>query len=147
MQPEQSLHCPYEETASLAMQNVPSANSYQTAWIWSEFLLDAHVQRWISWSWGLVKLCILGKNFSRKHFKIFFSFFLENRICHFMQIVSIGDNFMETICMKCQILFSRKNKENIISLSSAESAHIKQVNCNFCKLLQTVKSYSTKSYK
>ena len=28
-----------------------------------------------------------------------------------------------TICMKCQILFSRKNKKNIISLSSAESAH------------------------
>ena len=25
--------------------------------------------------------------------------------------------------MKCQILFSRKNKKNIISLSSAESAH------------------------
>ena len=29
----------------------------------------------------------------------------------------------ETICMKCQILFSRENKKNIISLSSAESAH------------------------
>ena len=28
----------------------------------------------------------------------------------------------ETICMKCQILFSRKSKKNIISLSSAESA-------------------------
>ena len=25
--------------------------------------------------------------------------------------------------MRCQILFSRKNKKNIISLSSAESAH------------------------
>ena len=25
--------------------------------------------------------------------------------------------------MKCQILFSRKNKKNIIRLSSAESAH------------------------
>ena len=29
----------------------------------------------------------------------------------------------ETICMKCQILYSRKNKKNIISLSSDESAH------------------------
>ena len=27
---------------------------------------------------------------------------------------------METICMKCQILFSGKTKENIIYLSSAE---------------------------
>ena len=35
-----------------------------------------------------------------------------------MQMVSL-----ETICMKCQILFSGKNKKNIISLSSAEFAH------------------------
>ena len=28
----------------------------------------------------------------------------------------------QTICMKCQILFSEKNKENIINLSSAENA-------------------------
>ena len=28
----------------------------------------------------------------------------------------------ETICMKCQILFSGKNKKNIINLSSAENA-------------------------
>ena len=27
-----------------------------------------------------------------------------------------------TICMKCQILFSRKNKKNIINLPSAENA-------------------------
>ena len=29
---------------------------------------------------------------------------------------------VETICMKCQILFSGKNKKNIINLSSAEFA-------------------------
>ena len=29
---------------------------------------------------------------------------------------------METICMNCQILFSRKNKKNTINLSSAELA-------------------------
>ena len=29
----------------------------------------------------------------------------------------------ETICMKCQILFSRKKKKKNISLSSAESPH------------------------
>ena len=34
-----------------------------------------------------------------------------------MQIAS-----KETICMKCQILFSGKNKKNIINLSSAENA-------------------------
>ena len=28
-----------------------------------------------------------------------------------------------TICMKCRILFSWKNKNNIINLSSAELAH------------------------
>ena len=30
---------------------------------------------------------------------------------------------METICIKSQILFPAKNKENIINLSSAEYAH------------------------
>ena len=53
---------------------------------------------------------------------VFFLFFLENRIWHFMQIVSLGDNLhevldlffpKETICMKCLILFSRKNKKKI----------------------------------
>ena len=48
---------------------------------------------------------------------IFFLFFLENRIWHFMQIVSVENriwHFMqETICMKYQSLFSRKNKKKI----------------------------------
>ena len=38
---------------------------------------------------------MLGKNFSRQQFEIFFLFFLENRIWHFMQIVSLGDNLHE----------------------------------------------------
>ena len=29
---------------------------------------------------------------------------------------------METLCMKCQILFFGKNKKNVINLSSAELA-------------------------
>ena len=33
-------------------------------------------------------LSTLGKIFSRRHFEIFFLFFPENRIWHFMQIVS-----------------------------------------------------------
>ena len=47
----------------------------------------------------------------------YFTYFLENKPWHFMQIVSLG--------MKCQILFSRtkkKNKKKIISLLSAELA-------------------------
>ena len=32
-------------------------------------------------------LCMLGKKISRRHFEVFFLFFLENRISHFMQIV------------------------------------------------------------
>ena len=46
----------------------------------------------------------LDKIFSRRHFEIFFLFFPENRILHFMQI-----------------LFSGKNKKHI-NLSSAENA-------------------------
>ena len=40
-------------------------------------------------------LSTLGKIFSRRHFEIFFLFFSENRIWHFMQIVSYGDNLHE----------------------------------------------------
>ena len=54
---------------------------------------------------------MLGKNFSRQHFEIFF---IENRLWHFMQTVSV--------CMKCQNTFSWKNKKNTISLSSSELA-------------------------
>ena len=39
----------------------------------------------------------------------------------------------ETVCMKCQSLFSGKNKKNIISLSSAEYAK-KVVMVNLGKL-------------
>ena len=73
----------------------------------------------------------------------FLFFFPENRFWHFTHIVSNGDNLhemsnpyfwekqkniiccgysMATICMKCQILFSWKNKKNITNLSSAELA-------------------------
>ena len=31
---------------------------------------------------------------------------------------------VETICVKCQILFSKKNKKNVINLSSAELSQI-----------------------
>ena len=53
----------------------------------------------------------------RQHFETFFLFFLAKG---FDALCKLSPK--ETICMKCQILFSRKNKKNI-SLSSAESAH------------------------
>ena len=59
---------------------------------------------------------ILGKIVSRRHIEIFFLFFPENRIWHFMQIVSIGDNLHE---MSNSV--SRKNNKNI-NLLSAELA-------------------------
>ena len=41
-----------------------------------------------------------------------------------MQIVSYGK--MELICMKCQTLFTGKNKKKYFKLSSAENAHAKR---------------------
>ena len=38
---------------------------------------------------------MLVKKISRRHFKIFFLFFLEYRLWHFVQIVSLGDNLHE----------------------------------------------------
>ena len=66
----------------------------------------------------LLALNTLGKNFNRRHFKIFFLFFQKigfHTSCKFSPL--------ETICMKCQSLFSgENNKKNNISLSSAEFA-------------------------
>ena len=58
-----------------------------------------------------------SKIFSRRYIEISFIFFPENKIWHFKQIVSL-----ETICMKCQNLFSGKNKKYITNLFSAELA-------------------------
>ena len=73
-------------------------------------------RRDVTWQLSLT-LSTLGKFFSRLHFEIFFFLYPENWIWHFMQIVS-----METICMKCQILFWGKNKKSITTLSSTEYA-------------------------
>ena len=56
----------------------------------------------------ILMLSILGKNFSRRHFEIFFLIFPWKQALE------------ETICMKGQSLFSGKIKKNIIYLSSAE---------------------------
>ena len=60
----------------------------------------------------------LGKIFSKRHIKVFFFLFFQK--------TGFDSSFklspLETIWMKCQILFSGKKKENIINLSSAELA-------------------------
>ena len=43
---------------------------------------------------------------------------------------------LETICLKCRILFSGKNEKNVINLSSSESAH-SMVSVNF-PLIETL---------
>ena len=69
---------------------------------------------------------MLGENFSRQNFEICFLFFLKY-FSYFSQKTGFDTSCKlsskETICMMCQILFSWKNKKNIITLSSAESAH------------------------
>ena len=61
-----------------------------------------------------ITLSTLGKIFSRRHF-----YFSQKKGFH----ISCKLSPMETICMKCQNLFSGKNKKTIISLSSAEFVH------------------------
>ena len=58
---------------------------------------------------------ILGKVFSRRHTALF-SYFSKKT--GFDSSCKLSP--METICMKCQILLSWKNKSNIINLWSAE---------------------------
>ena len=66
-------------------------------------------------------LSMLGKSFSRQHFEMFFIFDLEN------------SSLKETVCMKCQSLFSAKNKRKKICLSSAEIAQrVAKVNEKYC---------------
>ena len=60
-------------------------------------------------------LSMLGKIFSRQHIEIVFLFFPENRIGHFIQIVSSGDNLHK---MSSPVFW--KNRENVINLWSAE---------------------------
>ena len=58
---------------------------------------------------------MLGKSLSRRHFKIFSYVFQKIDFD-----ISYKSSPSETICMKCQSIFSRKNKKNNIRLSSAE---------------------------
>ena len=59
------------------------------------------------------------KNFSRRNFEIFTLFFPENRIWHFVQIISLGDNLHEM----SNPISQKKNEKTLFNLSSAEPAH------------------------
>ena len=64
---------------------------------------------------------MLGTNFSRRHFEIFFIFFLEKRIWQFScKLSPKGDNLHE---VSNTIFWAKIRKKFIISLWSAESAH------------------------
>ena len=79
-------------------------------------------------------LSMLGKIFSRQHFKIYFSYFSQ-KTCYFMQIVSTFHAKMspfEKVCMKFLNLFCRK-KKSIINLLSAELAQ-REVEVNISSL-------------
>ena len=64
---------------------------------------------------GYLTLSTLGKIFSRRHIGVFF---FSSQKTGFD--ISCKLSPVETICMKCQVLFSGKNNKNITNLSSAE---------------------------
>ena len=57
-------------------------------------------------------LSTLGKIFSRRYIEIFFSVYISHKTGF---DTSCKLSPMETICMKCQILFSGKTKKNMLS--------------------------------
>ena len=118
--------------------------SINFGWNWIRFLSFhvAHdVEFWISFGLFLIRTACwevstyhaMGKFSRRQTDDIFFLFLLENRIWHFMQIVSP----QETIWMKCQILFIRKNKKNLSKyiqlqlLPSMKSVRIQKQKCKY----------------
>ena len=84
----------------------------------SREIITQHSQRQLARSWHFcLTLSMLGKYFSRQHL-VFLFFSKKNRRRNIMQIVS----YNETICIKCQSLFSGRSKKNIVNLPSAELA-------------------------
>ena len=68
----------------------------------------------------ILTLSMLWANSADDKLMICFLFFPDNMICHFMQIIFTGDSLfemsVETICMKCQILFSGRKYEKYFSM-------------------------------
>ena len=70
----------------------------------------------------LLMLSTLSIHFSRRHFKYFSYFFKENRIWHLCKLSPV-----ETICIKCQVLFPRNNKKKykfVVCWISPESGKV-----------------------
>ena len=68
----------------------------------------------------MLMLSVLGILFSRQHIEIFFFFFFSLQKTGFD--ISCKLSPKETVCMKCQSLFSGENMKNIVNLLSAELA-------------------------
>ena len=69
-------------------------------------------------------ISMLGKNVTDNILK-YFSYFSQEQDCDTLWKLAP----LETICLKCQILYFRKNKKNI-NLSPAEFAHsMESINC------------------
>ena len=84
------------ETRRSRVQPPPrSATFFRGDWSWNIFYghspPSADSRRAVVSFW----LSMVGKNFSRWHFEIFFLCLPENRLWHSMQIVSFGDNLHE----------------------------------------------------
>ena len=78
--------CPEQSVLQLGFQGRGVLDRALFAWSYKNEGTMCHV---------MCSVSTLGKIFSRQHTEIFSLFFPENRIWHFMQIVSIGDNLHE----------------------------------------------------
>ena len=79
-----------------------------------------HFMQLVSIGESSLRLSSMGK-FSAEN-TLFFFFFYFSQKTGFDISCKLSPSPLETICMKCQTLFSGKNKKNIINLASAELA-------------------------
>ena len=117
--------------------------------LWSEFHKHIPSSLKITWYFLTLTITTLWAYSADDKLIIFFLFFPENMLWHFIQIVFCSKlSSVETICTKCQILFSRKTKNKNFKLSSAEiftqrSKHL-QTKCSYYhhQLLSSIFSIS-----
>ena len=94
---------------SLEVSHLGTFNEYP-----QHMLSCRNKKKYLSGYSSYLPLSMLGKYFSRRHFEIFFLSFPENKIWHFMQTVSNGDNLHE---ISNPVFW--ENKKYITNLSSA----------------------------
>ena len=106
-------------TNSNGTNNVRSENSINISLLW-KYLISRSLIFLLDITWYICSECfpvlnlmlgMPGKKFCRKYFEIFFLFFPENRLWHFMQIDNLHEMSMP---------ISEKNKKNIIHFLFAE---------------------------